>query len=606
MKKLQAFIIAAVMLITGISASAQSLLSFQDMFNYSADSVVSVSFSGGNELLTLLKEMEMLDRIEYFVDIETLVDTLLSSTSEMKIQADISRDLKKGKIAINSTDSRFVSVNPNLNIDVDSKSGLWLCYDLTNLEVPVFEMVISAPTYNKYIYIDLVDCLNEDDREMFNSYAEKIFDKDFTEKVNLFAVECLENYSEVTSSGSKVTVKIDNEALRNIIKEYFSFFKKEFLLFDETETSERLDDLDLFESLNVLGDGGIVVEYTIKNGKLIDEKFNADISFSVADLYTATATEEEAWEYVSEGRMSCSINSETKYYDIDRTIVELPALNEENSISYKELIPEYYYEDYESGTQDYPVWWIGGETEKLFVIGEKTYFPFREVMEKAYEDTVNISYDNGTVAVSSDYFNDFDSITFSVGSDKAYVDDAEKYIGTVINDGGKVFVSQDFFTEVMHWDIDSAKYDIKNNTYYYTIYSWDDFIDEEETKIEYPLYYVCVYPEKLPAINGDMYVPLREVLEAGYEDSVSIAYNKGVITAESEFFPGFKTMKLTVGSDKILLDSEEKTLTPVINDGGKVYVNVRLFTEIFGWELDEATHSLLLKQYMCDFYTSKE
>ena len=70
-----------------------------------------------------------------------------------------------------------------------------------------------------------------------------------------------------------------------------------------------------------------------------------------------------------------------------------------------------------------------------------------------------------------------------------------------------------------------------------------------------------------------------------------------------EYFPGFKTLTLTNGSDKIYLDGVEKTTSQVAIYGGMTYVSHKLFTEHFGWEFDSAWYDLLTNTYGYSFYT---
>ena len=120
------------------------------------------------------------------------------------------------------------------------------------------------------------------------------------------------------------------------------------------------------------------------------------------------------------------------------------------------------------------------------------------------------------------------------------------------------------------------------------------------------------YPTEIPEeenayphwyIGGDVNkLPLRMTLESGYEDTVSIAFEKGVITVSCEYFPDFKTMKLTNGSSKVYFDGVEKKTDSVVIQDGTTYVSNKLFTEYFGWEFSSAYYDMLSNIYNYSFW----
>lgn len=129
----------------------------------------------------------------------------------------------------------------------------------------------------------------------------------------------------------------------------------------------------------------------------------------------------------------------------------------------------------------------------------------------------------------------------------------------------------------------------------------DDYYDDYT--FEYPYSYVAADSNTLPVINGDYYAPLRSILEDGYGDSVYIDYQEGVITASSEYFPGFKTIRMTIGDHKVYVDESEQDLGIIMLIDGVTYVNTRLFTDVFGWELSDMTHDILGSSFHIGFWT---
>lgn len=126
---------------------------------------------------------------------------------------------------------------------------------------------------------------------------------------------------------------------------------------------------------------------------------------------------------------------------------------------------------------------------------------------------------------------------------------------------------------------------------------------EEEFMTPYPAWYVSGECEYLPIIDDEIFVPLRMTLENAYSDQITITYDKGTVTATSEYFPGFKTLSLKSGSDKIYIDGKEHKTKKVIIKNDTMYVSSNLFVEHFGWEFSEAQYDLISKIYYFGFWT---
>lgn len=135
----------------------------------------------------------------------------------------------------------------------------------------------------------------------------------------------------------------------------------------------------------------------------------------------------------------------------------------------------------------------------------------------------------------------------------------------------------------------------------YEVLPEENYEEEEEL----PYWYVGDWTDAIPVIDGEVFVPLRSVLEGAYADKVSISYDNGAITAVSDYFPGFTKMMLTVGGNKVYTETVEYTTKNVIIENGTTYVSSKLFEELFGWELTAAQHSYVTGVNYYEFYTRK-
>lgn len=123
--------------------------------------------------------------------------------------------------------------------------------------------------------------------------------------------------------------------------------------------------------------------------------------------------------------------------------------------------------------------------------------------------------------------------------------------------------------------------------------------------MEYPYGYVSVYDEIVFVENGNYYVPLRSILEDGYDDFVSIDYQDGVVTVTSEYFDKFNTLTVKIPDSKIYTDGTEQDCGGVMLVNDTTYVDSRLFTEVFGWELSDISHNMLDDSYIISFWTAE-
>ncbi len=125
----------------------------------------------------------------------------------------------------------------------------------------------------------------------------------------------------------------------------------------------------------------------------------------------------------------------------------------------------------------------------------------------------------------------------------------------------------------------------------------------EEYMPEYPNFYVDLYIDHMPSVDGEIYVPFRMALENAYNGNVNIAYESGSITVTSEYFTDLEKLTFKVGETKANVDGFDFEVGEIILENGVTYVSSDFFEIIFGWELDWATYDFLWGKYNMGFYT---
>ena len=478
MKRAVAVIICTVMLLCATAASAQTDFLTQMYANYTGDYTLSISFKSADDVYALLGELQIPEEIENFIDIKAILKTLLSLDSKMLLQIDMSDDMKKVKMALTADAAQNIDVNKNLNIALSSKMGMWMNMDLSDDKEPIIEIIYSYPYTNKYVVVDALETLPDDAAKAdFVKTMSMIFNKGFMTAVNTYSAQVLEKYADIKKTSSKCIIKLDNDALIGMIKEVIPYVLGQMrgvlsaVGADGEEAGYILEGLEQipFEKIKLLGDKGITYTYTLRNGKISNVNTDADICIDISGIYEAITGIK--WNYIASGQLKFGIKSSVMLSKINTTSVTLPFLTKENSFSLSDMLPKPQIPEGIEKAPAYPRWWAGGNAANLPKIDGAIYVPLRTTLESAYEDSVEISFENGIITARSEYFPSFKSLRLTVGSGSVYADEREYNTQAVILENGVTYVSSKLFEELFSWQLSGASYDILTNEYWYEFYT---------------------------------------------------------------------------------------------------------------------------------------
>jgi len=467
MKKIFSLLLVTVMLFTTVFANA-GIPDFltESYTNYTADYKITMTFDNCEEIMALLEEVEMPEEINTFVDIKALLQSLFSYSETMKLQADISDDFDKVKMALTTEGVHEINFNSNLNIGIGSKMGMWLDIDISDVENPVIDMIYSHPYLNKYLVINAADFL-EDSPEAFEM-MKVTYNKEFMDYIKTVSSEMLMKYATIKSRGNQYTLTIDNEGFTALADEIIGYISQMV----KQNMGEAAEDFEIpsIKNWKLLGEEGITCVYTLRGRKLTSEKTTMDFSLELDQIYETLDGGE--WEYVSADTIDFTVEVSAEITNIGRTKVDFPELNEENSVTLDDLEPDYeYYEEYEE-FPEYPNWYISvGELKHLPVIDGEVYVPLRATLEAAYDEEAKIDYNNGVITVKCKYFPGFETLTMTVDTDKIYAGESEYSFGKVFTIDGSTYVNSALFTDVFGWRFTNATHSIIADTYYYSFYA---------------------------------------------------------------------------------------------------------------------------------------
>lgn len=460
MKRIISILISLLLITTSAFASGsipEELMKTPE--NFTAVYNISVSIDDNSDIRSLIEEMISVENSQgslISAGFLNFLSAMFEYNDTINVQADISSDYKKIKLSLTNSNVLNSVVSSNLNYTVKSKAGLWADIDLTNEEAPKLDVIYLPPTSDKYCYFNAGEYITKEDLDSFNTF----FDFSEYQQRKDEISQLLYNNSKIekTRTGYKLSLNNDN----------FVTFIKEMVAADYGYNEEIAEEISkMFQNVQLLGKNGITSTYTITNGQISYAETKADISVNISGIVMAMEGE---WPYKASGIINMQLSEKATFTKIGTTVVEFPALNEKNSISLNKMIeeemnmrdPDFDYGDYEI---EYPYSYAGANCDKLPMVNGDYYIPFRAVLEDGYDETVSISYQEGVISASSEYFPEFKSLTMTIGDDKVYIDGAERAVGTVMLVDGVTYVNTRLFTDVFGWELCDMTHDMLDNSY---------------------------------------------------------------------------------------------------------------------------------------------
>ena len=479
MKKVFAFILAMVMLLSmGLSAFAALPDALKKQYNnYSASYTCSLSLGDVTDLLGVLEEVGALEELEKYVDLKTLLTTAFQSTEKMNLQADISANYDKMKIAMVSEAQGSVTFNPNLTVSAKAQSGLWLELDLSATE-PVFRMITSTPQSNKYMVYDLMEMMSltgaEEEKEMFVAMLKAVFNKEFMTAMQEKSTALLEQHASVKVRGNRVELVIDNDALIAMLNDTLQMVIDIYAQIAKAYGNEYIaemmaEEIPQIPNIQLLGKDGIKIEYTLSRGKISAMSMAMDFHLNMAGF---AAMLEEEWPFAHQGILDIGIHMNGKMTSIGTTKVTFPTLTEENSLDFvEEMMKLYPAPEVMEEMPEYPYYWVDGWAEELPVVNNKFYVPLRDTLTGAYGETVTFGFENGKITVACEYFNGFKTLSFVAGDTTVYADEMAATIDPVLLQNGTTYISIDAVEGIFGWELSELTHDLLMEEYYYSFWT---------------------------------------------------------------------------------------------------------------------------------------
>ncbi len=379
-------------------------------------------------------KMEMVQGLDYLsemaketgIDVNRIVNELLKAKYTMAVKGDVSDDFLTGCIYAESYANTPITFSEDLKISIDSKFRVWADYDFSSVEAFKCKIVVVNPLNGKYTYVDLnSEELNANEefviyRDEFVNTLQKLEIRKGTSEISSIVKSVCEGKAKIEKAQDGYTMSFNNNSL---VEAGFELFEKIMAtdyvkgLFELAEeempqlNSEELDEIEsLVKSLNIFAEDA----YTLKVkcdafGKVSEIEESSHIQcnlYSVAEAMGADMELEP--EYITKENTNLDIKliSTTKFNNTPG-LVEMPVLNEENSIDYIDEFFEAYVlpdETYTYSPQRFSNSIVGANVDSEIYVGAEFFIDDSRYDSDNLTGSVEIDENkNVTMIISNDY-----------------------------------------------------------------------------------------------------------------------------------------------------------------------------------------------------------
>ena len=577
-----------------------------------------------------LNSLPAADTISKFVDMEKLFKGLSGSeyTGNMKFSAN--DEFTKMQASFEMFSKVPININRNFKLTTESVYGIWIDYDITDETAPKIDLIYACPILDKYLYIDMVSLFEDEGRDISEiiSFIKEMTSEESRKELTDKLVEAVKNNSAAVENGSKVSIKITNAQLKELMKSIFQISKERAEKFYDDDDAE-IEDVDgaitdfseAFDKMQIFADDAMVIEVDRNpNGTISTEQERINFAIDLKSIFEAfggtMVTEAPAV-------LNFSLIESVKYSKINGKVnVELPYLTSSNSINFEEFKAN-------SAYMPDPDW--DGERcqhEENIYIHDK-YIPTEEggiycSLNDFTDDLSRFGYDyaikrDGSIVTLTEK-NGLDRFTeaqISLDSAAVIVDSTEYSAESkAITSGRKVYVDLKTLELIFGFLPDNAVVYLDDNDYSAGFtrkspqcHHSQEEIDALNSVADYEYngceHFQYVYTNDSRLYRGKPFFALRDTVSGLFDYGIydengeyidssafyELGYENGVVTLTDLYGKeSFNTVTLINGSNKINIDGNIfYAENPVEIYDGTTYVDFSTVNALFGAEISYQT-----------------
>lgn len=412
MKRIVSLVIALIMLQTTALANATEGFAklwkdYSDLKSFKGSTVMSATV---NEPLLILDDIPLDDE---GIDYPLMINDLISSTATADYSVNISEDYKKMQMAMSVAYDVPISINEDFKLETWTRMGMWLDFDITNPDAPVYKLIMKLPIESKYLVFDMTAEYEGDITEIINP--------DIISEMSDVMIEVIKKNGEITRTKNGYRVKFDNDGVIGYIADVFEVAKK--LVPDEADIYDEI--ITAVESmkgkLSILGEDGLILDFTTNARGDITAYIEAiHFDFNLCDI--ATLLDIDTDGLVREhADINITFKAETQISGHNTTAVDIPELTEENSVDMDGAY-EPVHEDYEVYEDQYIYEYVHSDQLPYIEDGE-LFLPVYDLFEVMFAGDFEITVDSLRYTATGDNIYDIEQIFVKVGENSIIVDD---------------------------------------------------------------------------------------------------------------------------------------------------------------------------------------
>jgi len=390
------------------------------------------------------------------MDYKLFAESLASVDGTMKADYNISETFDKMQMYAKMTFNKPIVLNENLSLEANVGYEVYLDFDFTNMQNPVYKITMKTPMNPKYIYIDYSALL----KQTMTQFADLAVSEDavysamksYIESTMKTLKESMKNNSTVTFANNTYTMKVDDKGFKNMMFDVIDAVTSstelvKLMTVDVEETEEAVEEMksamavvkEIANKFTILGTDGYTISYKVDNsGKPVEVTESVDISINIYDITNAVGNPPPQ-EYDSITRDDWNIDivatTNLKYSNVGQAVtINYPVLTADNSFDLAKIMEKEMNEEYNNS---YEKSWFSASYDGYRVErGGETYIPIRAFAKSCsiYNDE-NILYNEDTaivtlIAPKNSYAKlPFETLSFYGNGNSIFVDGQEHWIG---------------------------------------------------------------------------------------------------------------------------------------------------------------------------------
>ncbi len=454
MKKIISLVIALIMLQTTALANATEGFAelwenYSNLRSFKGETAMAVTI---NEPLLILEDIPLEDD---GLDYPLMINDLLSSTATADYSVSISEDYKKMQMAMSIAYDVPISFNEDFKLEAWTRMGMWLDYDMTDPEAPVYKMIMKVPFESKYQVFDMVKEYDGDITEVINA--------DVISEMSDVMLEIIKKNGEITRTKDGYHVKFDNDGMVGYLADVFGIAK----LLEPGEAEIYDEIIAAIESvkgkLNILGEDGLSLEFTENAQGDITAYIEAiHFDFNLYDIANLLGLDTEGLAR-ERADINITFKAITEISGQNKTVVELPELTEENS---EDMYGgyDYVYEEYEPYESPYIYAYVYSDQMPYVEDGE-VFLPVYDLFKAMFAGDFVITADSLRYTATGENKYGIGQMFVKVGENSVMVDDEViTFEKPVVNEFNIFRVPMEFVNK-LGFDLDYAWLDSEGTSY---------------------------------------------------------------------------------------------------------------------------------------------